>query len=180
MDILKTNISGVLIITPTIFDDDRGYFFESYNKVLFEKHGITEEFLQDNQSKSNKGVIRGLHFQHPPFAQSKLIRVIKGSVLDVVVDLRRNSETYGKNFSIIIDDNEKRMLYIPIGFAHGFLTLEDNTIFAYKCSKIYNREADDTLFWNDTDLNIIWDIKNPKISEKDKKGKRFADFISEF
>ncbi len=180
MKVINTDISGVLILIPNIFEDERGYFFESYNKGVFKKIGIKDEFVQDNQSKSNKGVLRGMHFQHPPYAQSKLIRVVKGKVLDIVVDLRKKSPTYGKNFSIIIDGIEKKMLYIPVGFAHGFLTLEDNTIFSYKCSNIYNKEADDTLFWNDKDLNISWDVENPTISEKDKKGKRFADFISKF
>jgi dTDP-4-dehydrorhamnose 3,5-epimerase len=180
MKVLKTEISGVLILIPDVFEDNRGYFFESYNKTVFEKLGINEEFIQDNQSKSNKGVLRGMHFQNPPFAQSKLIRVIRGSVLDVIVDLRKNSTTFGKNFSLLIDDIENKMLYIPVGFAHGFLTLEDNTIFSYKCSNTYNKEADDTLLWNDTDLNIVWNIKNPIISEKDKKGKRFAEFINKF
>lgn len=180
MNVTRTDFSGLLIIKPDVFEDSRGYFFESYNKNEFEKIGIREEFLQDNQSKSNKGVIRGLHFQYPPYAQSKLIRVIKGSVFDVAVDLRKKSPTYGKYFSILIDEIEKKMLYIPIGFAHGFLTLEDNTIFSYKCSNVYNKDAEDVLFWNDPDLNIFWNFENPIVSEKDKKGRLFADFISKF
>jgi dTDP-4-dehydrorhamnose 3,5-epimerase len=180
MKVINTVFLDVFIIIPNIMEDDRGYFFESYNKTAFEKIGIKEEFLQDNQSKSSKGVLRGLHFQHPPYAQSKLIRVVNGSVLDVVVDLRKNSLTYGKYFSLIIDDIEKKMLYIPVGFAHGFLTLEDNTIFSYKCSNTYNKEADDTLYWNDKTLNIFWNFENPIVSEKDKKGKPFANFISKF
>ncbi len=180
MNVSRTDISGLLIIQPKIFEDDRGYFFESYNKNEFEKIGVRDEFLQDNQSESNKGVIRGLHFQNPPYAQSKLIRVIKGSVIDVVVDLRKKSPTYGKYFSILIDEIEKKMLYIPVGFAHGFLTLEDNTIFSYKCSNVYNKEAEDIIFWNDPDLNIQWKTENPIVSEKDKRGRLFADFISKF
>ena len=180
MEVSNTNISGVLIISPSVFEDERGYFYESYNKAIFEKNGIIEEFIQDNQSKSNKGVLRGMHFQNPPYAQSKLVRVIKGSVLDVALDIRKNSPTYGKYFSLIIDEYEKKMLYIPVGFAHGFLTLEDNTIFSYKCSKSYNKEAEDTLLWNDQNLNIAWNTANPTISDKDKKGKTFSNFISKF
>ncbi|OIP05524.1 MAG: dTDP-4-dehydrorhamnose 3,5-epimerase [Bacteroidetes bacterium CG2_30_32_10] len=180
MEVINTNISGLLIISPSVFEDERGYFYESYNKAIFEKNGIIEEFIQDNQSKSNKGVLRGMHFQNPPYAQSKLVRVIKGSVLDVALDIRKNSPTYGKYFSLIIDEYEKKMLYIPVGFAHGFLTLEDNTIFTYKCSNKYNKEAEDTLLWSDSDLNIAWNIANPTISDKDKKGKPFANFISKF
>jgi len=180
MEVINTDISGVLIISPSVFEDERGYFYESYNKALFEKSGITEEFIQDNQSKSNKGVLRGMHFQNPPYAQSKLVRVIKGSVLDVALDIRKNSPTYGKYISLIIDEYEKKMLYIPVGFAHGFLTLEDNTIFSYKCSNKYNKEAEDTLLWSDPNLNIAWNVTNPTISDKDKKGNPFANFISKF
>jgi dTDP-4-dehydrorhamnose 3,5-epimerase len=178
MKITETGIPGLLVITPTVHADERGYFFESYNKNLLISNGISEEFLQDNQSKSNKGVLRGLHFQHPPYAQSKLIRVIAGSVFDVVVDIRKKSPAYGKYFSMIIDDTEKKMLYIPVGFAHGFLTLQDNTVFAYKCSNVYNKDADDTIFWNDPDINIVWNNENPIISEKDRNGKKFAEFNS--
>lgn len=180
MELIKTTISGVLIIKPSVFEDKRGYFFESYNKIVFEKNGIADVFVQDNQSKSNKGVIRGLHFQNPPFAQSKLVRVIKGSVLDVVVDIRKKSSTYGKYFSIVLDEFEKKMLYIPVGFAHGFLTLEDNTIFSYKCNNIYCKEAEDTLLWNDPIININWNIEQPIISDKDKNGKSFANLNSNF
>jgi len=180
MDVSKTDLEGIYIITPDIYEDDRGYFFESYNKSKFDALDITEHFVQDNQSKSDKGVLRGLHFQHPPFSQSKLVRVIKGSVLDVVLDIRKKSPTYGRYFSVILDEMKKKMLYIPVGFAHGFLTLEDNTVFAYKCSNIYNKLSDDTLLWNDINLNINWNIKNPILSEKDKNGKKFADFNSPF
>ncbi|GIV27209.1 MAG: dTDP-4-dehydrorhamnose 3,5-epimerase [Bacteroidia bacterium] len=180
MKIIETNLSGLLVIEPTIFKDTRGYFYESYNKHVFEVHGIKDNFVQDNQSLSQKNVVRGLHFQHPPFAQAKLVRVIKGAVLDVVVDIRKNSPTYGKTFSIELTEDNFLMLYIPVGFAHGFATLEDNTIFAYKCSEFYNKNSEDTILWNDPTLNIDWKVQNPILSEKDKSGKLFKDFISPF
>ncbi len=180
MNIIETSLSGLFIIEPKVFKDERGYFYESYNQRLFEEKGITDNFVQDNQSLSQKNVIRGLHFQHPPFAQAKLVRVIKGAVLDVVVDIRKNSPTYGKTFSIELTEDNFLMLYIPIGFAHGFATLEDHTIFAYKCSAFYNKSSEDTILWNDPTLNIQWNIKNPVLSEKDKTGKRFDEFVSPF
>lgn len=180
MQVFSTRISGLYIIQPRVFEDSRGYFFESYNKDVFLRHGITTEFLQDNESLSHKGVLRGLHFQNPPHAQAKLVRVIRGSVMDVAVDIRKNSPTYGKHFSLELSALNKTMLYIPEGFAHGFLVLEDNTIFSYKCSRTYNKEAEDGIFWNDTDLNINWNIQNPILSEKDKIAKRFREFNSPF
>lgn len=180
MQIISTPFSGLFIIQPKVFEDARGYFFESYNKDVFSHHGITSEFFQDNESLSHKGVLRGLHFQNPPYAQAKLVRVIRGAVMDVVVDIRQNSPTYGKNLSLQLSASNKTMLYIPEGFAHGFLVLEDNTIFSYKCSRIYNKEAEDGIFWNDPDLNINWNIQNPILSEKDKNAKRFKDFNSPF
>ena len=134
MNSIKTPIKDLLILEPKVFEDDRGYFFESFNKKKLEDLGINVEFVQDNQSLSNKNVLRGLHFQVPPFAQGKLVRVIKGSVLDVAVDIRKESETYGQYFSVILSEQNKKMFWIPPGFAHGFLTLEDQTIFSYKCS----------------------------------------------
>ncbi len=180
MKIIETELKGLLIIEPVVFKDERGYFYESYNKKLFHEYDIKDEFIQDNQSLSQKNVIRGLHFQHPPYAQAKLVRVIKGSVLDVVVDIRKNSPTYGKTFSIELTEENFLMLYIPIGFAHGFATLQDNTIFAYKCSNSYNKLSEDTILWNDPTLNINWQVENPILSEKDKKGKLFKEFISPF
>ncbi len=180
MKIIETELKGLLIIEPVVFKDERGYFYESYNKKLFHEYDIKYEFIQDNQSLSQKNVIRGLHFQHPPYAQAKLVRVIKGSVLDVVVDIRKNSPTYGKTFSIELTEENFLMLYIPIGFAHGFATLQDNTIFAYKCSNSYNKLSEDTILWNDPTLNINWQVENPILSEKDKKGKLFKEFISPF
>ncbi len=180
MKITNTNLPGLLIIEPKVFKDERGYFFESYNQKLFHQNNMTDEFVQDNQSLSQKNVVRGLHFQHPPLAQAKLVRVIKGAVLDVVVDIRKNSPAYGKTFSIELTEDNFLMLYIPIGFAHGFATLQNNTIFSYKCSHLYNKASEDTLLWNDKDLNIDWKVKSPVLSEKDKIGKTFKTFVSPF
>jgi dTDP-4-dehydrorhamnose 3,5-epimerase len=180
MKIIETPLKGLYVIKPKVFKDERGYFYESYNQKMFQNAGITDIFVQDNQSFSQKNVVRGLHFQSPPFAQAKLVRVIKGAVLDVVVDIRKNSPTYGKHYAIELTEENFLMLYVPVGFAHGFATLEDNTIFAYKCSNFYNKESENTILWNDPDLNINWNFKNPILSEKDKNGKLFRDFISPF
>ena len=180
MKFIKTEIEGLIIIEPRIFEDDRGYFFESYNYNEFSKNGIDKVFVQDNQSSSQKDVLRGLHFQNPPFAQAKLVTVIKGAVLDVAVDIRKNSPTYGENVSIKLSEQNKKMLYIPEGFAHGFLTLEDNTIFSYKCSNFYNKASEDSLIWNDPNLGIDWKIDQPILSEKDKISKMFNEFKSLF
>jgi dTDP-4-dehydrorhamnose 3,5-epimerase len=180
MKIELTNISDLFLIHPDVFPDDRGYFFESFQKDKFSKSGIDADFVQDNESMSAKGVLRGLHFQSPPYAQGKLVRVVMGSALDVAVDLRRNSKTYGKWESVILSAENKTMLWIPEGFAHGFLTLEDNTIFQYKCTNYYNREAESGIIWNDPDLNIDWGIANPVVSEKDLKGIFFKEFSSPF
>src|ERR1043166_9558781 len=161
MEIIKTAIPDLLIIQPKVFEDDRGYFFESYNKKAFADHGIHTEFVQDNQSLSHTGVLRGLHFQNPPFAQGKLVRAIKGAILDVAVDIRKKSPTYGKHIALELTESNRTMLWIPEGFAHGFLTLADHTIFSYKCSNLYNKSAEGSIFWNDADLNIDWKIKEP-------------------
>ena len=154
MDIIKPSIDGLLVIKPKIFGDDRGYFFESWSEESFTDNGLELNFVQDNQSLSRKGVLRGLHFQNPPFAQGKLVRVIKGSVLDVVVDIRKNSPTYGQYFSIELNEENKIIFWIPPGFAHGFISLEDDTIFTYKCTEVYNSVSEDALLWSDKDLNI--------------------------
>ena len=180
MKIIKTKIEGLLIIKPRVFKDDRGYFFESWSKSSFTKNGIDIDFVQDNQSFSSKGVVRGLHFQNPPFAQGKLVRVIKGSVLDVAVDIRKGSPTYGQHVSVMLSGKNKTMFWIPPGFAHGFSTLENNTIFSYKCSGIYNKESEGSLMWNDSELNIDWKIDNPIISEKDKQSKKFKNLKTQF
>ena len=176
----KIGIEGLFVIEPNVFEDDRGYFFESYNRELFDENGITDLFVQDNQSKSQKNVLRGLHFQKPPYAQSKLVRVIQGSVLDIAVDLRKESKTYGEYFSVVISAENRKMFFIPEGFAHGFLTLEDETIFSYKCSNVYHSESEDAILWNDEDLNIDWRIEIPMLSGKDNKAKRFNEFNSPF
>ena len=179
MNIIKTKIEGVYLIKPKIFKDERGYFFESFNqKEINKKTNVS--FVQDNQSLSSKDILRGLHFQKPPFAQDKLVSVIKGSVLDVVVDIRVNSKTYGKYIIEELNEENHHQLFIPIGMAHGFLSLEDHTIFAYKCSNFYNRESEGVIKWNDPDLNIKWPISNPILSEKDENAKKFSSFVSPF
>lgn len=180
MEILDTPIPDLYIIQPKIFEDERGYFYESYSRSVFEKKGINADFLQDNQSLSHKGVLRGLHFQNRPFAQGKLVRIIKGAILDVALDIRKNSPTYGQHFDIELNEKNKTMLWIPPGFAHGFLTLEDNTIFSYKCTNVYNKDSEDCILWNDPTLSIKWDIVEPLLSEKDKTGKPFNEFKSLF
>lgn len=172
---------GLQIIQPTVFKDDRGYFFESFNeKRFFEQSGICPKFVQDNQSFSCKNVLRGLHFQMPPFAQAKLVRVVRGAVLDIVVDLRKDSKSFGKSVSLELNDRNHLALYIPEGFAHGFVTIEDNTLFIYKCTEYYNKESERTILWNDSELDIDWNCSNPILSEKDKKGILFSQFNSPF
>lgn len=176
----NTSIEGLIVIDPNVFEDKRGYFFESYNEDKFKDLGIDKIFVQDNQSLSQKGVLRGLHFQKPPYAQAKLVRVIKGAVLDIAVDIRQSSPTYGQSFAIELSEQNKKMLYIPEGFAHGFLTLEDDTIFTYKCSDNYHPEVEDAILWSDKDLNIDWNVETPMVSEKDKKAQEFHAFKSPF
>jgi dTDP-4-dehydrorhamnose 3,5-epimerase len=180
MKIEKSHIEGLIVIKPDVFEDERGYFFESYNEEKFRQLEIDVKFLQDNESKSGKGVLRGLHFQVPPYQQGKLVRVIKGAVLDVAVDLRKSSPTYGQWASIQLSEKNKWMYWIPAGFAHGFLTLEENTIFFYKCTQVYHKESERGIFWNDTDLKIDWGAAQPLISEKDKTAGKFKDFVSPF
>ncbi len=180
MTIRETGIEGLLHLIPKIFEDDRGYFLEAYNKQVFNDLGIKETFVQDNLSKSEKNVLRGLHFQNPPYAQGKLVSVICGAVLDVAVDIRKNSTTYGKYYAAELSEKNKHILWIPPGFAHGFVTLEDNTVFSYKCTGLYNKSAEDSILWNDQDLNINWGITNPKLSEKDRNAQMFRGFHSKF
>lgn len=180
MDFITTSINGLYVIQPKVFSDERGYFFESYNEQDFKNAGLNLHFAQDNQSLSQKNVLRGLHFQAPPHAQGKLVRVIKGSVLDVAVDIRKSSESYGAYYKIILSEENKTMFYLPEGFAHGFLTLEDNTIFSYKCTALYNKSSEQTIKWNDKNLNIDWETENPVLSEKDKNGTTFERFQSPF
>lgn len=180
MEVIHTGIEGLLIIQPQVFEDERGYFYESYNESKLEAQGFKHDFIQDNISKSEKNVLRGLHFQNPPHTQGKLVKVIKGAVLDVAVDLRIDSKTYGKHLAIELNEQNKTQFYVPAGFAHGFLTLEDNTIFSYKCTKFYNKESEEAILWNDEDLNINWGVENPTISDKDRKAIRFSDFKTPF
>jgi dTDP-4-dehydrorhamnose 3,5-epimerase len=180
MEVSKTFIDGLLVLKPKVYADDRGYFFESYNIETLQSAGIIDQFRQDNESLSSKGVLRGLHYQVPPYAQGKLVRVVKGKVMDVAVDIRQSSSTYGQHFSIELTGENKHMLWIPPGFAHGFATLEDNTIFAYKCTHLYNKEAEECIVWNDPDLKIQWGIHSPLVSEKDKLGMSFKNFKTPF
>ena len=180
MEIIKTPIEGLLVINPKIFGDDRGYFFECWNEESFVKNGLDLDFVQDNQSLSSKGVLRGLHFQNPPFSQGKLVRVIKGAVLDVVVDIRKESATYGQHFSIELNEENKTIFWIPPGFAHGFITLEDDTIVTYKCTGVYNSASEEALLWSDKDLNIDWGAIKPLVSDKDLVAGSFKNFKSQF
>lgn len=180
MEIIKTPIEGLLVIRPKIFGDDRGYFFESWSHQAYKDIGLDLNFIQDNQSLSQKGVLRGLHFQKPPFAQGKLVRVVKGSVIDVAVDIRKKSVTYGQHFSIKLSGENKKVFWIPEGFAHGFIALEDDTIFNYKCTGVYNKSSEGALIWNDSDLNIDWRVDIPLVSDKDKLAISFKDFKSPF
>jgi dTDP-4-dehydrorhamnose 3,5-epimerase len=180
MQLEKTKIEGLFIVHPDVFPDERGYFYESYQKKKFMELGIEADFVQDNESMSMKGVLRGLHFQKPPFAQGKLVRVVRGSVKDIAVDLRKYSKTYGKWKSAVLNEHNKLMMWIPEGFAHAFITLEDNTIFQYKCTNYYNKESEEGIIWNDPDLGIEWGTDKPVVSEKDLKGLAFKDIKSPF
>lgn len=182
MEITKTAIEGLLIIEPRIFPDDRGFFFESYNKTKYHEAGITAEFVQDNQSLSQKGAVRGLHAQAPPFAQGKLVRVLQGRVLDVAVDIRKNSPTYGQHVSIELSGENHLQFWIPEGFVHGFATLEDNTIFTYKVTNFYDKASEIGVIWNDPSLVIGWGLDEREIllSAKDEVLPAFKDFVSPF
>ncbi len=180
MEIIKTRIEGLLIIKPNVFIDERGYFFESYNKDDFAKFGLTSDFVQDNESKSQKDVLRGLHFQNPPFAQGKLVRVIKGAVMDVAVDIRLGSPTYGQWEAVELTEENKVMYWIPAGFAHGFVTLRDDTVFSYKCTNVYNKQSEGSIKWDDSQIGIEWKVQNPILSQKDKDAPSFNTFKSKF
>src|ERR1700712_4044526 len=158
MKVTETDIKGLLIIEPRIFTDDRGYFYESYNEAKFTEAGITVDFVQDNQSFSHKGAVRGLHGQAEPFAQGKLVRVIQGRVLDVALDIRKNSATYGQHVSVELSGENKLLFWIPAGFLHGFATLEDNTIFTYKVNNLYDKASEIGVLWNDPALGINWGV----------------------
>ena len=178
MKFIKTEISDVYIIQPSVFGDERGYFLESYNQKTFEEVIGKKSFVQDNESKSSKGVLRGLHFQKPPFEQAKLVRCIEGEVLDVAVDIRKNSKTYGHHVAVLLSGQNKRQLFVPRGFAHGFLVLSESATFAYKVDNTYAPEFDTGIRWNDKELNIQWGMDDSEvmISAKDTE----LPFLSEF
>ncbi|MBD80872.1 MAG: dTDP-4-dehydrorhamnose 3,5-epimerase [Crocinitomicaceae bacterium] len=181
MEIIEEALNGVKLLKPRVFEDHRGYFYEPYNINAFKKIGITDTFIQDNQSLSvEHGVLRGLHFQNVPYAQAKLVRVIFGKVLDVAVDIRKGSPTYGQQFSAILSQENKHLMYIPEGFAHGFATLAPNTLFSYKCSNVYDKDSEEGIAWDDADLNIDWGVSSPILSEKDKVQTKLAAFTSKF
>ena len=177
MEVIKTEIEGVVIIEPRIFKDDRGYFYESFSQREFEEKVCRTTFVQDNQSKSSYGVLRGLHFQKPPYCQSKLVRCMKGAVLDVAVDIRKGSPTFGKYVAVELSEENHRQFFVPRGFAHGFAVLTPEAIFQYKCDNYYNKESEGAVAWNDPQLAIDWRIPADKVllSEKDKLNKNIAD-----
>lgn len=180
MEIIKTNIDGLLIIKPNVFGDARGYFFETYSKNKYAEYGIEEDFVQDNMSKSLKGTIRGLHYQVGDKAQGKLCHVIKGKVLDVSVDIRFDSPTFGHYFSIELTGEDKTQMWIPPGFAHGFAVLSDEVLFVYKCTHYYSKPDERAILYNDPQLNIDWKVENPIVSEKDLNAKLFKEIQADF
>ena len=182
MEVIKTDIEGVVIIRPRIFEDSRGYFFESYSKREFDRLVGEVDFVQDNESRSTYGVLRGLHFQNPPYAQSKLVRVIRGRVLDVAVDIRRDSPTYGKSVACELTADNHLMFFIPKGFAHGFVVLSEDAIFQYKCDNFYHPESEGAIAWNDPDLAIDWRIPLDDIilSTKDQHHPRLREIETSF
>jgi dTDP-4-dehydrorhamnose 3,5-epimerase len=175
MEFIKTPLDGLLLVKPDIFKDDRGYFFESYNEAKYSKAGINYNFAQVNISKSIKNTIRGLHYQIGDFAQGKLCSVLVGKVLDVAVDIRKSSPTFGKYFSAELSDENKFQLWVPPGFAHGFSVLSEEAIFVYKCTALYNKESERSIFYADTDLKIDWGIENPVLSQKDLIAPKFSE-----
>ncbi len=180
MEIIKTPIEGLLVLQPKVWHDERGYFFESFRSDVFEKLNIDVTFVQDNQSLSQRGTIRGLHFQKAPFEQGKLVRVVQGRVLDVALDIRKNSATYGQYYAIELSAENQTQFYIPPGFAHGFSTLEDNTIFCYKCTNYYHKASEGGVLYNDPALGIDWKVEGLFVSDKDKELPTLADFVSPF
>ncbi|MBC7830125.1 MAG: dTDP-4-dehydrorhamnose 3,5-epimerase [Chitinophagaceae bacterium] len=182
MAFVETGFSGLVVFEPAVFEDSRGYFFESYNSKVFSQYGIDIDFVQDNQSSSEYGVVRGLHFQLPPFAQSKLVRVLSGKILDVGVDIRQGSATYGKVYYIELSAENKKQLYLPKGFAHGFSVLSEKAEVLYKCDAFYNKQSEVGILFNDPTLNIDWQISPDKIkvSDKDRDNKLLNDMITGF
>jgi dTDP-4-dehydrorhamnose 3,5-epimerase len=180
MEIIKTHIEGILLVKPDVFADDRGYFFESFNNKNFLENNLEVSFLQDNVSKSREGTVRGLHYQIGNKAQGKLCHVLYGRVLDVAVDLRVDSPTFGKHFSTELSEENHLQLWIPVGFAHGFSVLSDEAIFKYKCTNYYFKENERTILFNDPQLNIDWKVDNPIFSQKDLNGKSFEESRNDF
>ena len=181
MTLEKLPIDGLIVLHPKRFSDSRGYFFETYNAVKYREFlGDDVRFVQDNISVSKKNVLRGLHFQSPPAAQGKLVSVLQGNVIDVAVDLRKNSETYGQHVALEISAETGVQFYIPPGFAHGFVALEENTIFSYKCTQLYSPQNEVTIMWTDPKLSIYWGLDNPIVSEKDGFGLDFTTFVTPF
>lgn len=184
MNIIHTPISDVVIIEPNVFGDNRGYFFESFSEKEFNSQVRKVNFVQDNESKSTYGVLRGLHFQKPPHTQSKLVRVVKGSVLDVAVDIRKGSPTFGKHVAVELNECNHRQLFIPRGFAHGFVVLSEEAVFQYKCDNFYAPQSEGAIAWNDPDLNIDWKIPDDAIilSDKDARNSQLknADWLFDF
>ncbi len=182
MPFIKTDFPGLLVFEPAVFEDSRGYFFESYNEKVFQQEGISSHWVQDNQSSSTYGVIRGLHYQLPPYAQSKLVRVLRGKILDVVVDIRKGSPTFGKSYSKVLSAKNKRQLLIPKGFAHGFSVLSEKAEVLYKCDEFYNKQSEAGIFYNDPELNIDWHIpaEYAVVSDKDRILPVFAECNNNF
>lgn len=182
MNLIKTKLDGLVVLKPTVFKDNRGYFMESYNQKNINKLLGNVNFIQDNESESSRGVLRGLHFQKPPFTQAKLVRCLKGGVLDVALDLRKDSKTYGIFETISLTEENKKQLFIPKGFAHGFIVLSKSAILSYKVDNYYNPESESGIIWNDPDLNIDWKINKNEIivSEKDKNLPTFNEIINPF
>lgn len=178
--IKRFKIEGLALYIPRKFEDDRGYFFESFNEEFFRKEIGNFHFKQDNQSQSSKGVLRGLHFQAPPYDQGKLVRVIKGSVFDVAVDIRKSSPTFGQHQMVELSEENNHVFWIPPGFAHGFVALEEDTIFSYKCTNLYHAASEGALHYNDHQLDIDWGVSNPLISGKDEQAPLLEDFNSPF
>ena len=188
MDVIKfqhqSELTSPALIIPKVFTDDRGYFFESFNEKTFKELVADIDFVQDNESKSSYGVLRGLHFQKPPYAQAKLVRVVKGAVVDVIIDIRKNSDFFGRFYYAYLSENNHRQLFVPRGFAHGFVTLSDEAIFQYKCDNFYNKESEGAIYYLDPDIDIPWqtwiDLNDIKLSDKDKCNKLLEDIENPF
>lgn len=182
MTIQQTFIKDLVLLIPAVFEDERGYFFEAYNKSKLEDLGVQIDFVQDNQSFSKKGTLRGLHYQNPPFAQTKLVRVLEGEIMDVVVDLRKDSPTFGKHFEIVLSSENKKQILVPQGFAHGFSVLSETAVVLYKCDQYYNKESEGGVRYDDVNLNIDWgmDLSEAIVSEKDVLLPDFSNCNSQF